>query len=213
MWRTFAKDAPVSPIIVNGKRMAAHVYGNKSGGMTHDCGAMYLRHILAPCVPGRTKEKPGIIICDGHGSHLTLEVLEAAVELNFVILLRPPHTTSRLQGEDTKHGFGTFQATFRKEKDDVHATRVISGGEMGMLDYMRVMKVAYDRAFTRANCRKSWEKIGVTPFTRCVYWELAAEERHRAELEARSQNVNSKEIAKKHLNAGNVRGVGINRFA
>ena len=117
-----------------------------------------------------------------------------AKELNFVIVLRPPHTTSRLQGEDTKHGFGTFQATFRAEKEDALVQRALVGETLSVADYMRVMRVAYDRAFNRLNCRKSWAKIGVIPFTRSVFWELVAEERHRAELKARSENVNKKEI-------------------
>eukprot|EP00937_MAST-01D_sp_MAST-1D-sp2_P003308 g3308.t1 len=198
LWRAFARDSPVSEIIVGGKRMPAQIIGNKSGGMTHDLGAVYLREIIAPCVPGRTKEKPGIVICDGHGSHLTLEMLQAAVELNFIILLRPPHTTSRLQGEDTKHGFGTFQSNFRTEKTEVQVARALTGGgPLCTIDYMRVMKVAYERAFTRENCRKSWDKIGVIPFTRRVYWELAAEERHRAELKAKSEKMGSAEVVEK----------------
>ena len=35
------------------------------------------------------------------------------------------------------------------------------------------------------------------PHTTCVYWDLAAEERHRAELQARSENANNKEVEEK----------------
>ena len=69
--------------------------------------------------------------------------------------LRPPHTTSRLQGEDTKQGFGTFQETFRAEREDVLVQRALVGETLSVADYMRVMRVAYDRAFNRSNCRKS----------------------------------------------------------
>ena len=127
MWKEWEKDMQTSPILVDGKRMCGHVYGTKGGGMTDDCGVLYLEQILSKCVP-RTKEKPGVIVCDGHGSHLTLALLEMAAKLNFVIVLRPPHTASRLQGGDPEFCFGTSQSTSRSEKEHLLA----QGTALGM---------------------------------------------------------------------------------
>jgi len=187
-WRQWRRVAPASPICgKDGKPLMAKVMGNKSGGMTHDLGAIYLRDVIAPAMPELTKEKPGILVCDGHGSHLTLEFLETAIALNIIVILRPPHTTSRMQGEDTKHGFGIFQAAFRAAKEDILCTRVVAGESVTVLDFMSAMRIAYDKAFTRENCRASWAKIGVVPFTRCVFWELAAEEKEIARCKARAE--------------------------
>jgi hypothetical protein len=41
------------------------------------------------------------VICDGVGTHIGFAVLETAVELGLEVVLRVPHLSIRLQGEDT----------------------------------------------------------------------------------------------------------------
>ena len=50
------------------------------------------------------------MFCDGVGTHLGLQVLEAAVENGLEIVLRVPHLSFRLQGEDTVN-FGPFKVS------------------------------------------------------------------------------------------------------
>jgi hypothetical protein len=193
MLEKWAKEAPTSDICgTDGKKLQTLIFGNKSGGMTDDCGAMYLEHIIVPSLPKLTADKPGILVCDGHGSHLTLKFLETAIENHIVVVLRPPHTTSRLQGEDTKFGFGTFQSIFRTEKEALLVDCFLKGEKPSIWGYMGVMKKAYEGSFTRENCRKSWDKIGIVPFTRRVFWELASEERVRASAKADAENKSDK---------------------
>jgi hypothetical protein len=41
--------------------------------------------------------KPIVLMYDGHGSHVTLEMIDAALAHNVILFCLPPHTTHRLQ--------------------------------------------------------------------------------------------------------------------
>ena len=66
----------------------------------------YMESTLHPALgsPPSRNEDPRqqcVVICDGVGTHIGLSVLEAAVELGIEVVLRVPHLSFRLQGEDT----------------------------------------------------------------------------------------------------------------
>ena len=76
---------------------------NDCGGMTDDMGPVYLDKVIFPCMQP-TEENPIVLICDGHGSHLTYEFLQkchgGGTKPKMFLVLRPPHTSHRLQCED-----------------------------------------------------------------------------------------------------------------
>lgn len=51
-------------------------------------------------VPDVSPENPAILVCDGHSSHMTLELLLEAKRIGVHIVHRPPHTSHRSQPED-----------------------------------------------------------------------------------------------------------------
>jgi hypothetical protein len=75
---------------------------NENGGATNDMFLVYLKHL---CEPGGmlshcTAERRGLLIVDGHGSHFTWASLKYLKDHHIELILRPPHTTHWLQGED-----------------------------------------------------------------------------------------------------------------
>ena len=54
-------------------------------------------HFLQHAVPGR----PLLLLLDGHSSHYTLELVQAAAEKDVIIFCLPPHTTADSQPLDT----------------------------------------------------------------------------------------------------------------
>ena len=79
---------------------------NEKGSLTEQLAKDYITMILHPCLgspPSRNDApgKQGVVICDGVGTHIGLAVLEAALELGIEVILRVPHLSYRLQGEDT----------------------------------------------------------------------------------------------------------------
>jgi hypothetical protein len=57
-----------------------------------------------------------LFILDGHGSHITLEVIEQAKEFGLDIITLPSHTSHALQPLDVVC-FKPFKTTFRKERN------------------------------------------------------------------------------------------------
>lgn len=83
-------------------------------GSLNEEGALdYLKSVLHPALgsPAPRSDAPGkqaVVVCDGVGTHHAFPVLEAAVDMGIEILLRVPHLSHRLQGEDTVN-FGTLK--------------------------------------------------------------------------------------------------------
>jgi hypothetical protein len=57
-----------------------------------------------------------LLILDGHGNHVTLEVIKQAHKFGLDMVTLPTHTFRALQPFDVSC-FKTFKTTFRKEKD------------------------------------------------------------------------------------------------
>ena len=75
----------------------------------------YIRGCVEPSIADLSPSNPAILITDGHGSHFTLELLTYCRSIGLHILLRPPHTTHILQGEDVQH-FMVFKPAYHQAK-------------------------------------------------------------------------------------------------
>ena len=79
---------------------------NTKGSITEEFYNLYISDVLYPALgypkPRTTQPgEQGVIICDGVGTHLWYQVAMKAIELGMEILLRVPHLSFVLQGEDT----------------------------------------------------------------------------------------------------------------
>ena len=177
---SWTDGAPESSLVdpATNKFRQATFWGNKKGGMTFELGLRYLQNNVAPCFPDMSPDNPVVIICDGHGSHVTLEVVEYCRRVGFVLCLRPPHTSTISQGEDTTN-FPFMKAEFRMQKHRVLSS-LLDVGKLPKLrwsDLMACIKTPYMMSFSRERNLKAWSVIGVVPFTRKVYWDLVRAER------------------------------------
>ena len=98
-----------------GKPLPCRFWANAKGGVTGDLGIRYTRGCIEPCLPDLSPEHPAVLIMDGHGSHFTLDLLEYCRGIGLHVVLRPPHTTHVLQGEDVAH-FGVFKPLYQQRK-------------------------------------------------------------------------------------------------
>ena len=185
---------PMSTILdADGMPLPPTFFANEKGGMTHDMGVRYFENNLRRIFnPPLSVEHPAVIVCDGHGSHLTLELVDWARENNVYIVLRPPHTTHKLQGEDVQN-FKAIKASFLKSKQDLlekldeevrKRKRKFLPSSLGPEFFVRAIKSVWEKHFSKDQNTKAWARIGVNPFTRSVYWELKeAEERAQKRCE------------------------------
>ena len=84
--------------------LPATIHHNGTGGATcaDDTMLRFLQqNILPNVVPKPSETLPVILILDGHGSHMTVPLLDFCREHHIIIILRPPYTTHITQPEDT----------------------------------------------------------------------------------------------------------------
>ena len=187
---TDLKGAPTSSIWDSTKKryLPSLHQANTKGSMTWEFFIEWMESVIVNVVRP-TKEKPIVLLCDGHGSHLRYECVEYAAENNIMILLRPPHTSHIVQGEDV-HGFGLLKREFNEAKERkqnslfARALRIQKDGgivhqkdrELQWYHLMPLICTPWEKAFSKANILTAWAKIGVSPFTRCVENKLKESE-------------------------------------
>jgi len=154
------------------KPLPCRFWTNEKGGVTGDLGIRYIRGCVEPAMPELSPENPGLLIMDGHGSHFTLELLMYCREIGLHVVLRPPHTTHILQGEDVVH-FNLFKDLYVQSKLLKLGAKIFKGTyKLTVGDMLDVVREPWQIAFNQANCLKAWSEIGVSPFNQRVLWEL-----------------------------------------
>ena len=119
----------------------------------------WLTRMFDPQTKGRANQKPRILICDGFGTHETLEILEFC--FNNIILCRlPSHTSHKLQPCDV----GVFAPLKTAYRDEVE--RLCRGGldTVGKEHFTSLYMPARERALTKRNITAGWAASGLFPF-------------------------------------------------
>lgn len=120
----------------------------------------WLTRVFDPQTRERAIGRPRILICDGFGSHETLEILEFCFENNIVLCRLPSHTSHKLQPCDV----GVFAPLKAAYRDQVE--RLYRGGAdtVGKEHFTTLYSPARDGAFTKRNITAAWAATGLFPF-------------------------------------------------
>jgi hypothetical protein len=105
--------------------------------------------------------RPVVLIQDGHGSHISIDVIEFAQKDNIHILCLPAHTTHILQPLDVGV-FKSFKSNFSKACTRYiasHPGRVITSDVLASL-----VAEAWPSSFTQLNVMSGFRKCGLFPF-------------------------------------------------
>jgi hypothetical protein len=70
---------------------------SESGYTDSKISLEWLKRIFNPQTKQRANKKPWVLICDGFGTHETLEILEFCFENNIILCRLPSHTSHKLQ--------------------------------------------------------------------------------------------------------------------
>ena len=79
------------------ERLGCKYTSNKKGGMTWDLMILYVTLCIIPMFPDLSPDNPILLLFDGHGSHMTLAFIMFCKGKGIMLLLKPPHTTHRMQ--------------------------------------------------------------------------------------------------------------------
>jgi hypothetical protein len=120
----------------------------------------WLTRVFDPQTKSGANGKPRVLICDGFGSHETLEILEFCLTNNIILCRLPSHTSHKLQPCDV----GPFAPLKTAYRDQVE--RLNRGGVdvVGKQHFTYLYRPARERALTRRNIRAGWSATGLYPF-------------------------------------------------
>jgi len=117
----------------------------------------WLKRIFDPETEERADKRPRVLICDGFGTHETLEILEFCFENNILLCRLPSHTSHKLQPCDVAP-FAPLKAAYR---DQVDPSR--DRGRLGTQGQtlVRPSTARNDCRRLRLGVRRSWARVKV----------------------------------------------------
>jgi len=133
---------------------------NESGYTDSKISLEWLKRIFDPQTKDRANGKPRVLICDGFGSHESLEILEFCFENNIILCRLPSHTSHKSQPCDVAV-FGPLKAAYREQVD-----RLERGGvnTIGKEHFTSLYSSARIKAFTPRNIKAGFAACGLVPF-------------------------------------------------
>jgi hypothetical protein len=137
-----------------------HYACSESGYTDSKISLEWLVRVFDPQTRERAKGKPRVLICDGFGTHATLEILEHCFANNILLCRLPSHTSHKLQPCDIAV-FSPLKVAYR---DNVE--RMERGGvnTIGKQHFTALYSPAREVSFTRRNVLAGWSKGGLFPF-------------------------------------------------
>ena len=101
-----------------------------------------------------------LLIVDGHNSHVTLEVVQKAMQVGLDLLTLPSHTSHRLQPLDVSV-FGPFKRAFRHYRDAWTLQNIGRGASKKVL--AKWVSRALQKALTESNIKSGFQATGIWP--------------------------------------------------
>ena len=137
-----------------------HYACSESGYTNSRISLEWLTRVFDPQTKGQADQKPRVLICDGFGTHETLEILEFCLENNITLCRLPSHTSHKLQ----PCNMGVFAPLKAAYQDQ--AKRLYQGGAstVGKEHFTSLYTPAREKAFTRKNITAAWAASGLFPF-------------------------------------------------
>jgi hypothetical protein len=137
-----------------------HYACSESGYTDSTISFEWLKRVLNPQTKQQANGKPRVLICDGFGTHETLEILEFCFENNIILCRLPSHTSYKLQPCDVG-AFAPLKAAYRDEVE-----RLFQGGvnTVGKEHFILLYSRSRDKAFTKRNITSAWAATSLFPF-------------------------------------------------
>jgi hypothetical protein len=136
-----------------------HYACSESGYTDYHISFEWLTRVFDPQTREWANGKPRLLICDGFGTHETLEILEHCFTNNIRLCRLPYHTSHKLQPCDVAV-FSPLKAAYCDEVE-----RLDRGGvnTIGKQHFTSLYSPARLAAFTIRNIIAGWSKSGLTP--------------------------------------------------
>jgi hypothetical protein len=137
-----------------------HYAFSDSGYADSKISLEWLTKVFDPQTSDRAGGKHRVLICDGFGTHESLEVMQYCLSHQIILCRLPSHTSHKLQPCDIAV-FAPLKTAYR---DNVE--RLERGGvnTIGKQHFTSLYSPARETAFTKRNILAGWSKGGLFPF-------------------------------------------------
>lgn len=134
---------------------------SNSGWTSNSHGFEWLQTVFEPESRQKSKDKPRLLIADGHASHITANMIALCMENNIDLLILPPHCSHLLQPLDVGV-FGPMKKYHAYETD-----RLLRAGinRFQRSEWVTLYQVIRAKALSPENIRSGWRGAGLVPFS------------------------------------------------
>jgi len=138
---------------------------HETGWMTKELFLVWLKHFIS--FTGATKDRPVLLILDGHSTHTkSLELIDLARENGVIMLCLPPHTSHRLQPLDVAY----MKPLSKFYEDEIRKwLRSNPGKVVTLFQIATLFGAAYLNSSTMLIACNGFKKCGIWPADRNVF--------------------------------------------
>lgn len=139
---------------------------SSSGWIDDEHCVQWFRNAFLPQAQARNKSgKPILLICDGHGSHVTDTLLLEAKNNNVIVLVLPPHCTHKLQPLDVGV-LGPLQTAYADQVDE----HVISVGQgISKPEFITLYTTARRQSVKKKLIEDAFRHCGIHPLNPNIF--------------------------------------------
>jgi hypothetical protein len=137
-----------------------HFACSKTGYTNTEISLYWMKYVFDPQTRDRAGDRPRLLICDGFGTHESLEVMKFCFANRIILCRLPSHTSHKLQPCDVGV-FGPLKTAYRTEVEQTCRAGVST---IGKPHFTYLYDRARKEAFTPRNIRSAWSKSGLFPF-------------------------------------------------
>ncbi len=140
------------------------LYGKSPNGYMD--GDLFNSWFTTIFLPYTAHLRPAVLILDGHGSHLTIDVIDLAREHNVILYCLPPHTTHLLQPLDVSV-FKSLKAYFAKLCGQVKLLTIGTPKVINVnrTNFTAIFREAFEKSMCIPSIKNGFRKCGVYPFS------------------------------------------------
>lgn len=175
----------IKPELMDNAPSGSPAFPQDKGWMDRDVFLQYMKYFVEQTRP--SKERPILIILDGHSSHTkSLPVIDFCRENGVILLCLPPHCTHKIQPLDVSY-FKSFMTNY-----DAYLFRWLKnhgGRTFGLYQIAGAVAEAFEKSSSVQTAVNGFRRTGIWPFNDEIFqdWEFAASE--TTNLEQNSDNI------------------------
>ena len=137
-----------------------------NGWVTTELFLKWMKHFAHHAKP--SKEKPILLLLDGHSSHKSLSTIEFARENGIIMISFPPHSTHKMQPLD-RTVYGPLKAAYNRKCDKWMTTTSRVGRRISVFDQAELFGKAYIATATMHNALSGFRCTGMWPYNPDVF--------------------------------------------